>query len=247
MRPHRARACPRGRPAQAGPDRGNHCPRHGARTRDQARTRAGVRTRPDPGRAAAAQAHPGTDHRPGTAARHHQGRRAGPGTHQGGLRGRLRRLRRPARLSRCQAGRCADRRPRGQRPAGPGQQDRLAVRPRGRRLHPRQQAAWCPLHRHPAPPDHRHPGPGPGPPRGACRLRSRPQPADAAGLRRLAGRPPPQRSGPAGRPTAAALRDPDPARGRPEERIAARRQHARDAALHPGTVRGPDGSRVRGG
>ena len=37
------------------------------------------------------------------------------------------------------------------------------------------------------------------PPRGARRLRSRPQPADAAGLRRLAGRPPPQRGRPAGR------------------------------------------------
>lgn len=40
---------------------------------------------------------------------------------------------------------------------------------------------------------------------------------------------------------------PDPARGRPEERTAARRQHARDAALHPGTVRGPHGPRLRGG
>ena len=102
-RPHRARARPRGRPAEAGPDRGNHCPRHGARTRDQARTRAGVRTGTDPCRTAAAQAHPRADHRPGAAARHHQGRRADPGAHQGGLRRRLRRLRGPARLPRGQA------------------------------------------------------------------------------------------------------------------------------------------------
>ena len=90
-----------------------------------------------------------------------------------------------------------------------------------RRLHPGQQAARRPLHRHPAAPRHRHPRPGRGPPRGARRVRPRPQPADAAGLRRLAGRPPAQRGGPAGRPVPAAGRNPGPARGRPEERTAA--------------------------
>ena len=44
-RPHRARARPRGRPAQAGPDRGDHGPGHGAGAGDQARARAGLRTR----------------------------------------------------------------------------------------------------------------------------------------------------------------------------------------------------------
>lgn len=61
------------------------------------------------------------------------------------------------------------------------------------------------------------------------------------GARRL------QRGGAAGRSLASALRNPDPACGRPQERIAARGQHARNAALHPGTVRGPDGPRVRRG
>lgn len=56
-----------------------------------------------------------------------------------------------------------------------------------------------------------------------------------------------QRGGAAGRSGAPALRDPDLARGRPEERIAACGQHARNAALYPGTVCGPDGPRVRGG
>ena len=104
-----------------------------------------------------------------------------------------------------------------------------------------------PLHRHPAAPHHRHPRPRRGTPRGARRLRARPQPADAAGLRRLTGRPPAQRGGPAGRAGPPALRNPDPARGRPEERTAAGGQHARYAAVYPGTVRGPDGPRVRRG
>ena len=169
-RPHRARARPRGRPAEAGPDRGDHCPRHGARTRDPARTRAGLRAGTDPCRTAAAQAHTRADHRPGAAARHHQGRRADPGAHQGGLRGRLRRLRRPARL------------PGGQAlgvpivvheaNARPGLANKIGSRyAHGRRrLHPGQQAARSPLHRHPAAPHHRHPRPG----RGSARRRAPP-------------------------------------------------------------------------
>ncbi|CAM5644491.1 hypothetical protein STENM327S_05953 [Streptomyces tendae] len=213
--PHRARARPRGRPAQAGSDRGDHGPGHGTRPGDPPGARAGLRAGADPGRTAAAQAHPRVDHRPGPAARHHQGDRADPGAHQGGCRGRLRRLRGAARLPRGQAARCADRRPRGQRPTRTGQQDRLALRRPGRRLHSRQQAAQLPLHRHPAAPLRRHPRPRRRASRGPRDVRARPQPADAAGLRRLAGRPAPQRGGAAGRALAPAGRHPDPARGRP--------------------------------
>ncbi len=83
------------------------------------------------------------------------------------------------------------------------------------------------------------------PARGSAHVRPRPQPAHPAGLRRLAGRPPPQRGRPAGRAVAAAGRHPDPARGRPEERTAAGAADARDAPLHPGKLPGPDGPRVR--
>ena len=62
---------------------------------------------------------------------------------------------------------------------------------------------------------------GRGPRRGARRVRPRRQPADAAGVGRLAGRPPAQRGGAAGRTAPAARGHADPARGRPEERTAA--------------------------
>ena len=107
--------------------------------------------------------------------------------------------------------------------ARPGLANKIGSRyaARRRRLHARQQAARRPLHRHPAAPHHRHPRPRRGPPRGPAAFGLDPQPADAAGLRRLAGRPPAQRGGPAGRAAAPAVRHPDPARGRPEERTAA--------------------------
>ncbi|GAA3237929.1 hypothetical protein GCM10020256_57850 [Streptomyces thermocoprophilus] len=121
----------------------------------------------------------------------------------------------------------------GERPPRPRQQDRLPVRRPGRRLHPRQQTAQRPLHRHPAAPLHRHPGPGRRPPRGPRDVRARPQSAHAAGIRWLAGRPPPQRGRAAGRALAATGRHPDPARGRPEERTAAGAADAGNAPYIP--------------
>ena len=118
----------------------------------------------------------------------------------------------------------------------------------GRRLHARQQAARRPLHRHPAAPLHRHPGPGRRPPRGPRRVRARPEPADAAGLRRLAGRPPPQRGDPAGR--AAGSSRPGiqilHAVG-PKNELPQVHQMPGMPPVHPGTVPGPDGPRVRRG
>ncbi len=90
-----------------------------------------------------------------------------------------------------------------------------------------------PLHRHPAAPLHRHPGPGRRTSRGPRRVRTRPESADAAGLRRFAGRPAPQRGGRAGRAVPPAGRNPDPARGRPEERTAAGPPDAGDAPYIP--------------
>ena len=245
-RSHRARARPRGRPAQAGPHRGDHRARHRTRPGDQTRPRARLRTGADPRRPAAPPAHPGADHRPRTAARHHQGRRADPGAHQGGLRRRLRRLRGAARLPGRQAARRADRGARGQRPPGPGQQDRLPVRVRGRRLHPGQQAARRPLHRHPAAPHHRHPGPGRGPPGG---------PRAPSGSTRTC-RPcwsPAARRAPGGSTRSSQAIAPRLQQSGvqilhavgPKNELRGPRQHARHAAVRPGALPGPDGSRLR--
>ena len=110
---------------------------------------------------------------------------------------------------------------------------------------PGQQAARRPLHRHPAAPLHRHPGPRRRPPRGAAAFGLDPNlptllvSGGSQGARRL--NEVVQRVA----PLAPAGRDPDPARGRPEERTAAGRQMPGMPPVHPGTVRGPDGPRVR--
>ena len=79
----------------------------------------------------------------------------------------------------------------------PGLANRLGARLHAVRRHqlPGHAARARPLTRAAAPPQHRHARPGRQPRRGAGRLRPRPGPADAAGDRRLAGRPAAQRGG----------------------------------------------------
>ena len=199
-RPHRARARPRGRPAQAGPDRGDHRPRHRARPGDPAGAGARLRARADPRRAAAAQAHPRAAHRARPAARRHQGGRRVLDRDQadcvvgfGGyvaLPGYLaaRRLGVPIVVHEANA-----------RP-GPGQPDRRAAH--RRTWSPAYPDSSCaapatsgiPLRR-----VHRHPRPAAVRAEARACVRPGRRPAHAAGLRRLAGRPRAQRGGPAGR------------------------------------------------
>ena len=129
---------------------------------------------------------------PGPAARRGQGDARGlrPGPARRGR--RLRRLRLDAGLPRRPPPQAAARGARAERPARPGQQGRRPDRRARRGQLPGHAAAAGGVRRAADPPDDLAARPGRAARRGAGVLRPRPRPPDAAGHRRLAGRPPAQ-------------------------------------------------------